>query len=88
MAAQIMPDPLDRIELRAVGRQRQQGDIARYEEPLAAVPAGPIEDHHGMAIAAIRLLISPRWGFMARVLQIGMISAAALACDAQTAANT
>jgi hypothetical protein len=25
---------------------------------------------------------------MARVLQIGMISAAALACDAQTAANT
>ena len=45
-----MPDPLDRIEFRAVGRQRLQGDIARDDEPMAAVPAGTIEDHQGVAI--------------------------------------
>src|SRR6516165_11656899 len=50
MAAQIVPNPLDRIELRAVRRQLQQRDIGGYHETLAAVPAGTIEDHHGMGI--------------------------------------
>src|ERR1700680_4280949 len=39
------------------------------------------------ASAATWLLISLRWWFMAAVLQIGMISAAALPCDGQTAPN-
>jgi hypothetical protein len=43
MTAQIVPNPLDRIELRAVRRQLQQSDIARHHEPLATVPAGTIE---------------------------------------------
>ena len=51
MAAQIVPNALDRVELRAVGRQLQQRDISRYHETLAAVPAGTIEDHHGMRIS-------------------------------------
>ena len=40
MAAQIVPNPLDRMELRAVRRQLQQRDIDGYHETLAAVPAG------------------------------------------------
>jgi len=50
MAAQIVPNPLARIELRAVTRQLQQGDITGHHETLAAVPAGTIEDHYGMGI--------------------------------------
>ena len=51
VAAQIVPNPLDWIELRAVRRQLQQSDIAGHHEPLASVPAGTIEDHHGMGIS-------------------------------------
>ena len=51
MAAQIVPDPLDRVELRAVGRQLQQCDIAGHHETLAPMPPGTIEDHHGMGIS-------------------------------------
>jgi len=43
-----VPNPLDRIELRAVRRQLQQSDIAGHHEALAAVPTGTIEDHRGM----------------------------------------
>ena len=35
-----MPDALDRIELWAVGRQRQQGNVVGYRQRLAVVPAG------------------------------------------------
>jgi len=54
MAAQIVPNPLDRIELRAVRRQRQQSDIAGHHETLAPMPPGTIEDHHGMGKACPR----------------------------------
>jgi|SRR6516164_9888764 len=47
----MVPDPLDRIELRAVRRQLQQRDIARHHKSSASVPAGTIEDHHGMRIS-------------------------------------
>src|SRR6266702_296497 len=50
VAAQIVPNPLDRVELRAVGRQLQQSDIAGHHESVATVPAGTIEDHYGMGI--------------------------------------
>ena len=50
MAAQIVPNALDRIELRALRRQLQQGDIARHHESLAPMPTGTIEDQHGMGI--------------------------------------
>jgi hypothetical protein len=53
-AAQIVPNPLGRIELRAVRRQRQQSDIAEYYQALAPVPTGTIEDHHGMGKACPR----------------------------------
>ena len=50
VAAPIVPHPLDGIELRAIWRQRQQGDIAGHHKSLASVPAGPIEDHPSMGI--------------------------------------
>ena len=50
VAAQIVPNPLHRVELRAIGRQVQQSDIAGHHQSLAAVPTGTIEDHHGMGI--------------------------------------
>ena len=51
MAAQIVPNPLDRVELRAVRRQLQQSDIAGHHETLAPVPTGTVQDHQGMGIA-------------------------------------
>ena len=38
MAAQIVPDPLDWIELGAIRRQRQQSDIAGHHQSMAVVP--------------------------------------------------
>jgi len=81
MAAQIVPDPLDRVELRAVGRQLQQSDIAGHHQALAAVPAGTIEDHHGTSIGGDLTADLAEMVVMAAILQIGMISAAALPSD-------
>ena len=51
MAAQMVPDPLDRIEFGAVRRQLQQSDIAGHHEAVAAVSAGSIEDQrHGHSL--------------------------------------
>ena len=55
MAAQIVPNPLDRIELRAVRRQLQQSDIIGHHETSAAVPTGTIEDHHGIGKACLSI---------------------------------
>ena len=38
MAAQIMSNPLDRIELRVVRRKLQQSDLSGHHETLAPVP--------------------------------------------------
>jgi hypothetical protein len=42
--AQVEPDPLDRVQLRAVGGLDQQGDVDRDLEGMALVPAGTVED--------------------------------------------
>jgi len=55
-----MPDALDWIELRAVGRQRQQGNVVGYRQRLAVVPAGAIEDQQGVGRSADLALISRR----------------------------
>jgi len=49
VAAQVGPDVLDRVQLRAVGRQVQQGDVAGHAQLVAVlVPAGTVEDEHGV----------------------------------------
>ena len=45
-----LPQILDRIELRAVGWQRQEGDVVRHPQGVGGVPAGLIEDDDGMGI--------------------------------------
>jgi hypothetical protein len=53
--AQVEPDPLDRVELRAVGRQRQEGDGVGHAEPVRHVPAGLVEEEDGV-YAGLELL--------------------------------
>lgn len=48
--SQIQPDPFDRIEFRAIGRQSGQGDVVGDDEFLGAVPAGLIQDHDDVDI--------------------------------------
>ena len=46
--SEVEPDPLDRIEFGAVGRQVDQGQVRRHAQAFTDVPAGPIEDQHGV----------------------------------------
>lgn len=46
--AQVLLDILDRIEFRALGRQRQEGDVGRHGELVRAMPSGLIEHQHGV----------------------------------------
>ena len=46
--AQVQPDPLDRIELGAAGRQRQQRDVVGHGELGREMPAGPIKKQDGV----------------------------------------
>ena len=52
------------------------------------MPTGAIEDHHGMRIGGDLAADLAEMMVMAAVLQIGMISAAALSSNGQTAPNT
>src|SRR5215211_2591998 len=45
---QVQPDPFRRAQLGRVGRQRQQRDLGRHPQGLRAVPAGLVEQEHGM----------------------------------------
>ena len=47
-------DALHRIELRRVGRQRNEGDVRWDPEGLGAVPAGTVEDHDGVLVVGNR----------------------------------
>ena len=42
--AQIGSDPLDWVEFRAIGRQRQQGEVFGDIQRTFVVPAGTVED--------------------------------------------
>src|SRR4051795_7129278 len=46
--AQVLPHPLDRVELRAVGRRVDQGQVRRHGQVVAHVPAGPVEHQRGV----------------------------------------
>ena len=45
-----MPDPLDWVELGAVGRQDDERDVFRHDEIAAPVPAGAVENQDGMRV--------------------------------------
>ena len=46
--AQVEPDAFHRVELGAVGRQDDEGDVLRHGKVAADVPAGAIEHHDDM----------------------------------------
>ncbi len=48
--AQIQPDPLDGVQFRTVGRERDQGDVARDVGLSELVPAGAVEHDDGVDI--------------------------------------
>ena len=53
VAAEILPDVLDRIEFGRIGRQVKQGDVFGYGQSLSGlVPTGAIADQHGMGAGA------------------------------------
>ena len=43
VVAHELPDIFDRVQLRAFGRQRQEGDIFRHDEPAGEMPPGLVE---------------------------------------------
>jgi hypothetical protein len=48
-----LPDVLDGVELRRIGRQRQKRDVFRDDEALAAMPVRLIEHEDGMGAGRI-----------------------------------
>ena len=42
--SQVQPDPLHRVELWRIERQRHEGHVGRDNERPSAMPAGPVED--------------------------------------------
>src|SRR3954451_556401 len=46
--AQVLPDVLDRIELGGARGQEDEGDVFRHDRATGRMPAGPIEEEHGV----------------------------------------
>src|SRR3982751_3568140 len=43
-----LPDVLNRVQLRCLGRERHEGDVGGDHEPLRLMPAGPVQENQGM----------------------------------------
>src|SRR5262249_32261022 len=85
VVAHELPDVLDRVELWALRRQQNDGDIGRHEEAGGRVRAGLIDGRMAWAAGATVAATSARCKFIASVLQAGMIRAAPLPSFGQTA---
>ena len=46
--AQILPDVLDRVQLRGAGRQEDRRDVFGHVELAGRVPSGPVEQQNGV----------------------------------------
>ena len=85
VVAHELPDVFDRVELGAFRRQRQYGDVGRHDELARQVPAGLIDQEHGVRARRDLVAISARCRFIASVLQAGRTRAAPLPCFGQMA---
>src|SRR6476619_3276565 len=83
VVAHELPDVLDRVELWALRRQQNDGDIGRHEEARGQVAWST--RRMAWAAGATVAAISARCKFIASVLQAGMIRAAPLPSFGQTA---
>ena len=50
MALEIEPGQLHRIQFGGIRRQRDQGDVGRHAQGLAAMPAGVVEHQHDVYV--------------------------------------
>lgn len=48
VGSQVLPDVLDRVQFRAIGRERDEGDVVGNDQRVSAVPAGSVEHQHGL----------------------------------------
>ena len=48
VVAQELPEVLDRVQLRAFGRQWQEDEVGRHDELVRQVPPGLVEQQHGV----------------------------------------
>ena len=62
----VLPQPLDRVELGRVGRQRDERDVGRHPQCIRAVSSGLVEDQDDVLVLADRT-ISRVSCFLARV---------------------
>ena len=72
VGAQVLPDVLDRVEFGGARGQQDQGDVLRYHETAARVPAGAVEQKDGVSApgdAAADLLEMELHGFGVGVRQ-------------------
>ena len=70
--AHKFPDVLDRVELRAFRRQRDNVDVGRHDEAGRHVPASLIDQEDSMGTRRDDRAVSDRCKFIASVLQAGM----------------
>ena len=45
-----LPYVLDRVQLRALGRKRDQSDVERHDESVKQVPSGRVDERHGVGM--------------------------------------
>src|ERR1700756_5953018 len=55
VVAQELPEVLDRVQLRAFGRQWQEGEVGWHDELVRQVPSRLIEQQHGVRSRRYRL---------------------------------
>jgi len=58
--SEVLPDMLDRMQLRAMGRSRQESSLFRYVQFLGQVPSGSANQHtYEKAFAIFPRLVAP-----------------------------
>ena len=85
--AEIQPDPLDRVELRRVGRQEQRRQVGWDRQILDDVLPGAIHQHDRMSGRATAWPSSSSIACMAAALTVGSTSAPPASRSGQTAAE-
>ena len=78
VVAHELPDVLDRVELGAFGRQRDERDVGRHGKAAGEVPSGLVEQQRAVRPGVTRADISARCRPIASVLHQGRTRPAAL----------
>jgi len=85
VGAEVGPDVLDRVQLRGIWREWQEGDVVGHAKGLRAMPSGSVQHGNGVRALGDGPGDLARWAFIAGVSALGMTGAAVTACSGQTA---